>query len=222
MAVNKLQLHRFSPYFAAREAMGISNIRPHPSYVHIFPLPSHVIAGMAYYFTFDYKDGRNPRSYASGVIRKLREWQQAEGERYLMYVDDGDTLTILRGVRRQAPSRTYLRSAERQLYLFCGQVRTLAKIVEFAQERTEMILTTDVLQQWLRNMVYEGLILKDNDTYLSLAVDVTQKCNSNTVATYNPVLSPATVVTRDSLIQALPLTSDKHPSADLMSMEHCA
>jgi ribosomal peptide maturation radical SAM protein 1 len=222
MAVNKLQLHRFSPYFAAREAMGISNIRPHPSYVHIFPLPSHVIAGMAYYFTFDYKDGRNPRSYASGVIRKLREWQQAEGERYLMYVDDGDTLTILRGVRRQAPSRTYLRSAERQLYLFCGQVRTLAKIVEFAQERTEMILTTDVLQQWLRNMVYEGLILKDNDTYLSLAVDVTQKCNSNTVATYNPVLSPATVVTSDSLIQALPLTSDKHPSADLMSMEHCA
>lgn len=213
MAVNKLQLHRFSPYFAGREAMGVTNIRPHPSYFHIFPLPSDVIAGLAYYFTFDYTDGRNPRSYASAVIRKLREWQQTEGERCLMCVDDGDVLTILSGLRHEALSRTYLRSAERQLYLFCGQVRTFANIREFAQEHTDNVLTVDVLQQWLRSWVDEGLMLEENGNYLSLAVDVTQKCKADEVAAYNTALSPNTVMPNDSLIQALPLPSDKKSSS---------
>jgi ribosomal peptide maturation radical SAM protein 1 len=206
MAVNKLQLHRFSPYFVAREAMGITNIRPHPAYFHIFPLPSEVVSGLAYYFIFDYKDGRNPRSYASDVIRELRQWQQSEGQIYLMYVDDGDTLTIFRGRRDHLPVRSYLRSDDRKLYLFCEQARTIANIFEFAQKNTDMILVTEDLQQWLKNMVHEGLMLEDNESYLSLAVDVTQQCASSKMAAR---LSPEAVLTSETLMQALPLPSDK-------------
>lgn len=209
MAVNKLQLHRFSPYFGARETMGITNIQPHPAYFHIFPFSEETISGLAYYFTFDYKDGRKPRLYASTLLRELRDWQQSEGEAYLLCIDDGKTLTIFRGVRGQSPATMYLRSSERELYLFCGQVRSLASICEFA-EKLDPVLGMKDLRQWLGKMIDSGLMLEDNQNYLSLTVDISEKhIRLSEINTIHESVSPDAIMTEETLIQALPLSSDK-------------
>jgi len=209
MSVNKLQLHRFSPYFESREAMGVTNVRPHPAYAHIFPFSEEVVSGLAYYFIFDYKDGRRPRAYAASLIDELRKWQQSEGEAYLIYVDDGESLSIFRGVRGQSPSRTSIPLWERKLYLFCAEVRPIASILEFAQKVTNPLLDMAEVKQWLKNMVDRGLMLEDNENYLGLAVDVTEKYISSNQATCTEAFDLDDLVTSGSLIQALSLSSDK-------------
>jgi ribosomal peptide maturation radical SAM protein 1 len=209
MSVNRLQLHRFSPYFEGREAMDVTNVRPHPAYAHIFPFSDEVVSGLAYYFIFDYKDGRRPRAYASSLIDELRKWQQSEGEAYLICVDDGESLSIFRGLRGQSPARTSLRLWKRELYLFCAEVRPIASIFEFAQKLTNPFLAMAELKQWLKNMVDRGLMLEDNENYLGLAVDVTEKCISSNQAAGTETFDLDDLMTSGSLMQALPLSSDK-------------
>jgi ribosomal peptide maturation radical SAM protein 1 len=171
MAINKLQLHRFSPYFVAREELGITNVRPHPSYFHIFPFSEEVISRLAYYFVFDYCDGRKPQPYANTLRRQLLHWQRTAGTYQLMYSDDGEVLTVKR-VAESTSAVVQLRDSERKLYLFCDRTRALPSIVEFARCLAGREDSPGDLQGWLDQMVEHGLMLEDNQHYLSLAVHV--------------------------------------------------
>ena len=72
-----IRLDRFSPLFNRGEASGIVNIRPTLAYSYVFPLPERELARLAYYFDFDYQDGRNPQTYISRVQNETTKWRQA-------------------------------------------------------------------------------------------------------------------------------------------------
>lgn len=172
MAVAKLQLHRFSPYFLAREAMGITQVQPHPAYSHVFPFPREEIAQLAYYFIFEYLDERQPKLYAAPLLRKLRQWQHSKKASYLVYIDDGESLTLLCGTDPHALAAARVCSLERKVYLFCDEIRTFSSVHEFATRTGGPGIGRESLRLWLDRMVARGFMIKENECYLSVAVRV--------------------------------------------------
>ena len=70
----QFRLDRFSPMYMHPEEFGLAGVRPHCAYYYVFPLGRNGLARLAYYFEFDYADGRDPKSYASRVEGEVARW----------------------------------------------------------------------------------------------------------------------------------------------------
>ena len=58
----KIRLDRFSPLFNKATSVAAAS-RPTLAYYYVFPLGRRELARLAYFFDFDYEDGRRPESY---------------------------------------------------------------------------------------------------------------------------------------------------------------
>jgi hypothetical protein len=136
LAVGRVRLDRFSPYFADPTGWGMSNPRPHRAFGYVYPFPQDVLARMAYYFEYDYADGRNPMDYVAPVLKAFDRWRQLQGTVTLRWWDRSDGVLILNDTRPCATAfQRRLTGLERQIYLHCDTGRTLQNIVEIAARR---------------------------------------------------------------------------------------
>src|SRR5262245_56756721 len=72
-----VRLDRFSPNFNEAERLGFARVRPVEPYAHIFAgLPDEAVANLAYYFDFDYADGRDAGRYIRPLQRAVRRWRR--------------------------------------------------------------------------------------------------------------------------------------------------
>lgn len=67
-------LKRFSPLWVKPDESGLVNVRPWPSYRHVYPLPEDDLRRLAFFFDFDYGDGRHPFDYALPLRRAVSAW----------------------------------------------------------------------------------------------------------------------------------------------------
>ena len=65
----QIRVDRFSPYFTAPEAVGLANVRAGIAYRHVYPFPPADLDRLAYYFDYDYADGRDPDVHAGAAGR---------------------------------------------------------------------------------------------------------------------------------------------------------
>ena len=76
-----IRLDRFSPLFNNAEAMGLRRVRPTHAYYYVFPLGRRELAKLAYFFDFDYEDGRRPDAYLQAPAREVQKWRDVrQGE----------------------------------------------------------------------------------------------------------------------------------------------
>ena len=78
------RLDRFSPNYFEGERLGYCDIRPYPAYRYVYgngqaertngSEPAG-LEDLAYYFQYDYRDGRDVASYVAGLRRRLEAWQ---------------------------------------------------------------------------------------------------------------------------------------------------
>ncbi len=124
-----MRLDRFSPCFEEAEGLGFVDVKPLPSYRHVYALPADALARLASFFTFDYRDGRDVRGYAAGLEKKVQAWSRQFESHDLFSVDRGGWLLLwdLRPVSRVP--LTALHGVDRALYAACDSacdVRRLA------------------------------------------------------------------------------------------------
>ncbi len=170
LSVGRVRPDRFSPYFEAPERYGLVRLRPHRAFRFVFPFPESSLRRLAYYFEFDYADGRNPLSYAAPVVEAARTWQQLAGHVTLRYVDRPDGTLLIHDTRPGAAQfQTLLTGLEREVYRFCDTGRTLRSIQSFLSRRSEQ-LDTDRLNHFLQRMLEQRLMVRVDDHYLSLAL----------------------------------------------------
>jgi ribosomal peptide maturation radical SAM protein 1 len=74
-ACGPIRLDRFSPYHIAPTAFGLRNVRPMAPYQFLYPFDAATLNDIAYYFTFDYTEQREPESYAAEVIAFVADWR---------------------------------------------------------------------------------------------------------------------------------------------------
>lgn len=138
--VGRVRVDRFAPYFEHPERYGIVNVRPSSGFRYVYPFPPEVLERLAYYFDYDYADGRDPLEYAQPVIDAVATWQQLAGTVTLRSWDRGDGVLILTDTRNNGvdfaePTPvpfpfSRLTGVQRTVYLFCETGRTLEQIVE--------------------------------------------------------------------------------------------
>src|SRR6266516_359497 len=70
----RIWMERFSPYYAQREAFPVGDVRPEPSYAHIYP--RHVVLDRIAYF-FEYTMGDTVAEEAHAESRAIvQEWKR--------------------------------------------------------------------------------------------------------------------------------------------------
>lgn len=73
----EIRLDRFSPLFTSAEGMGLKRVRPKPAYYYIFPFGRLELQRLAYFFDFDYADGRRPETYMAPLRDAVSAWWRA-------------------------------------------------------------------------------------------------------------------------------------------------
>ena len=167
-----IRLDRFSPYFTKPDALGVRNVRPNRWYRHVYDLSEDELANLAYYFDFDYADGRNPDAYTDDVRAAVRNWRASSGKRLLLYTDEGDRLVIWDFRPNAVQTTTLLSEAERAVYLLCDQNQSLAAIQAVARP---LGLTDADTAALLQRLVSLRLMATADGRYLSLAIPMPQR-----------------------------------------------
>ncbi len=125
----RVRVDRFSPYFDHPEQHGIVNLYPHRAFRYVYPFSQEVLGRLAYYFDYDYADGRDPLGYAQAMVEAVAAWQRVAGTVTLRYWDRPDGVLIVTDTRPGAEMfQRRLTGIERAIYLFCDTGRTLREI----------------------------------------------------------------------------------------------
>lgn len=69
-----VNLYRFSPYFSSPQSFGLENVRPNVMYEHIFPFDQRRLFDLAFFFDFDFADGRTPTTYTCELRSEIERW----------------------------------------------------------------------------------------------------------------------------------------------------
>jgi ribosomal peptide maturation radical SAM protein 1 len=171
--VSRLRLDRFSPNFADAERLGFTDVRPLRSYRYVYRLPEPVLANLAYYFAYGYRDQQEPARYAAPLLRSLARWQRAHARCDLFSVDLGECLLIwdLRtDMRGEAAPVTVLDGLERRLYLACDAACELDRLVALAEADGGGAHPASDIAGRLEGLVRAGLMMQSGRRYLSLAI----------------------------------------------------
>ncbi len=171
-AVGRVRLDRFSPYFENPARFGMAAVRPHRSFAFVYPFAADALARLAYYFEFDYADGRTPEEYAQAVLRAAGQWQQLGGTVSLRYWDRPDGVLLITDTRPEAETfQRRLSAWQRELYLYCDPAHTAAEVYQFAAREMPAPKPNEqqiaaALEQW----VQAGIMACVDGKYLSLAL----------------------------------------------------
>jgi ribosomal peptide maturation radical SAM protein 1 len=165
-----IELVRYSPNFEDSQRFGIEEVAPRPAYRFIYPFPDQALRNLAWYFTFRHRDGRKVGEYTQELAERVIEWHQDYPTSQLIQLDRGEESWIydLRPVAQQP--LIVLDGLESWIYRACDQIRTLGWLAEHAPEKLAARATSAAVEARLGPLLESGLIVRDGDRLLSLAL----------------------------------------------------
>ena len=171
MLVNKIFVSRFSPLFNRPEASGICKLRAARPYQHAYPFGLDDLNQLACAFDFDYLDARDPETYTQALKRETARWCRPDNRDQLYSVVDDEVL-VIRDTRPVARQETHRFSGlHRAIYEFCDEAHARARIRQHLEDHSYGI-TESALDAALQGFVDAGLMIHQENRYLSLAIDL--------------------------------------------------
>lgn len=164
MACCPVRLDRFSPNFEQAEARGFTEVRPYPSYGWVFGLDEAESAAMAYYFTYQHTDGRDPSRYGDPLEVAVNRWREGHARESLTVLDKGGFL-LISDQRAIAPEPlVILEGLEADLFRACDGVASRARLeAQFGASPDSAAAVLDAL-------IERKLMIQEGDLCLSLPV----------------------------------------------------
>lgn len=171
-ATAPVRLDRFSPYFNNPEKYGITGIKPFFTYNLIYPLPAEQILNLAYFFQYNHKDGDNAEAYTKNLLDKIDIWKQGNTGELIKHYDDNPELLLIDTRPNRHQFQVALNGIQREIYDYCDTSKKFSRILAHAESRYGDIFEPESwLQQFLEQMVDWGLMIREADSYLNLAVE---------------------------------------------------
>ena len=172
VGITPIIFERFSPYHFDPARYGLK-LTPFPIYRMLYP--EHLIdyEKIAYYFEGEWGQQRDPKEYIQPTINGYREWLEywLKNE-VLFYYERGPKFVTLhdnRPLKRKAKiqgRKIVLDEIQSRIYLFCDGNRSFRSI----QQMLENSLAPEETRALLEEFVENGLMFREDDRYLSLAV----------------------------------------------------
>lgn len=171
-SVGKIRLDRFSPHFTQSEAFGFSGVRPLPAYQHIYPFTEAVLSRLAYFFDYDYQDGRNPDEYTRPLAAFWHKWRKVKipGSLTITTFDDG-TAEIRDTRFNRRLDQLSLDQYQAAIYKICDKPQSVQRIVQkLRQQFPERPFTQEKVVAYLQFMWLNYFMVREEDMYLSVAL----------------------------------------------------
>ena len=173
VVVCPIRLDRFSPFFTRSSEFGLTRVRPTVSYYYVYPLGRRELSRLAYFFDYDYADGREPRSYVD-VLRgevSSKWWdvwfkQPPEARPRLDAHCDGRTINITDTRAAAVEASHRLEGLAAELYLRCDSAQSLSSL----QREFAAAADAAAVLKTLEELIASKLMLEMDGQYLSLAV----------------------------------------------------
>jgi ribosomal peptide maturation radical SAM protein 1 len=166
-----IRLDRFSPLYVKAAEFGFERVRPAAAYYYVFPLGKGELSKLAYFFEFNYNDGRKPDTYLEHLRAELAEWWDARSSQTAPRVKlDAwikDEVLVIEDRRRIAVAEWHsIRGFAARIYLRCDSAQTIPGLCRtFSASATESELRA-ILEKFLA----AKLMVEMDGHYLSLAV----------------------------------------------------
>ncbi|MBI4615151.1 MAG: RiPP maturation radical SAM protein 1 [Planctomycetes bacterium] len=128
----KVRADRFSPLFFRHRELGLSRVRPHETFSHVFPLDDRSLHSLAYHFEYDYADRPHDltRRIESLIQGPVAEWNRRffAGRASLFYLESPGRV-LIRDTREEGiTSYHLLPGATRDLYLACDEATSCERL----------------------------------------------------------------------------------------------
>jgi ribosomal peptide maturation radical SAM protein 1 len=166
-----IRLDRFSPFYTDSEKFGFSRLRPAAAYYYAFPLGRKELARLAYYFDFDYADGRDPIKYVRGLQAEVQGWWESRSKVGIAppqldarWSEEG---VHIEDTRKVATARHHhLTGPAARIYELCDSALSLPGLVRALGDDAD----ETAIREILAGLSESRLILEMKGQYLSLAV----------------------------------------------------
>lgn len=168
----KIRMDRFSPNFKFAEKLGFANVRPSPAYFHIYKdVDSEHVANLAYYFSYDYREARDVEGYTAGLWQQVQQWWKDGAGSDLFSMQNGNALLIWDFRPCACEPLTVLTGIQKLLYGACDGIQTIASLTKLTRDWLDDDVPADV-ERILEPLLQNGLMVRENNSYLSLAVPI--------------------------------------------------
>jgi hypothetical protein len=166
-----IRLDRFSPFFQRSDEFGFTRTRPASAYFYVFPLGRQELLRLGYFFDYNYRDGRDPWTYMTGLQSEIMRWWElhrggAERRPKLDAVSDGSVVEIVDTREAATAPKHRLSGLTARIYSACdrgqtarGLARLLGRDADESALRAELAALQDA-----------KLLLQIGKRFLSLAV----------------------------------------------------
>ncbi|MDX6769072.1 MAG: RiPP maturation radical SAM C-methyltransferase [Elusimicrobiota bacterium] len=166
----QLRLDRFSPNFDQSRALGFSNVKARSSYAHLYPgLDDESRHRLAYYFSFDYRDGRDPRGYVRPLQDAVRAWCGDYRDSEMISIETAEGLLVWDQRGRGEPRVWLMKGTAREVYESCDQIQGLRSVAARLEASGDAAREAEIALL-AQAMTRTGLLLEDSGFYLALAV----------------------------------------------------
>jgi ribosomal peptide maturation radical SAM protein 1 len=202
-----IRLDRFSPNFEKADQFGLVNVTPAPAYGYIYPLAPEAVTNLAYHFTFNYGAPQDVEGYTQPVAEQIEAWKAAYPQSELFSLDTGAALLIcdLRpGVSEQL---TVLTALQRVIYLACDTAQNVDRLQQLIKEQSGEAADAPKIEELLQPLLERGLMIREDSSYLSLAVPLGEYAPSKSgLERFNELIKPLgfDLVDVDSDVASLP------------------
>jgi len=166
----KIRIDRFSPNFNDAEHLGFKNVTPYPAYHFVYPLSREAVRNLSYFFTFDYITHPADLGYVEPVLEALKEWHARHQDSQMFWVEKGEYLLLWDFRTIAVESLTVLTGLRKFVYIASDQVRTARQIYELWKLNEDRPVDIEEIICTLEQFTAKGLMLRQGDSYLALAI----------------------------------------------------
>ena len=168
----QIMIERFSPYHQNPAAFGLTAVKPKAFYSFLYDVDETTLNDLAYDFSHEYADGRDPDSYAKPLGEFIKKWRAgyAKGSNTLSY-RRGPGFLLINDRRFNLPSSDYyLGGTEAAIYLCCDAGASPSAILKRLRQQGHESMTLVEVTDFLEALRAARLVYEEEGQYLSLAV----------------------------------------------------
>ena len=165
----RVRIDRFSPLFFDRENFPTITLQPRGGYEFIYP-QNIALEKIAYYFTAQYEGQLNDQVFDS-TKKCVESWKalwQKQPKPFFTFKHCSDYIQLLDARDPQRPISLELEAVGAEVYLACCELpRSQGSLfIEFSERFPD----EDALHDLLSSFCERGIMITEDNTYLSLAI----------------------------------------------------